>query len=231
MQKGCCILKNKKAIIILCIAIVCAIISGVGLYSFLVPQRATIYVYKGNYEAGTTLTSDMLTPMQVDARIVSNGANKSTDSYYITSSTINDVLKKGNKLKTNVVKGMPVIPQQLSVEGGNALEYVMKPESIAVTIPVNSNTGITNDLKAGSRVNIYTCHKANSGGQQTQLLFQNMKVLAVYKSDGQITSVTIEVNHSESLKLIYATTYEIVYLGLVNESGYQSSEGQLIFGQ
>ena len=91
----------------------CAIISGVGLYSFLVPQRATIYVYKGNYEAGTTLTSDMLTPMQVDARIVSNGANKSTDSYYITSSTINDVLKKGNKLKTNVAKGMPVITQTL----------------------------------------------------------------------------------------------------------------------
>lgn len=214
-------MRNKKIIIILAIALCCAIAGGVGLYSYLVPQKSTIYVFNGDYEAGTLFTSQMVTPMQVDSKIVVNGAGKNTDSYYITSANINEILKQGNTLKTNVSKGMAVIPQQLSVSGGNALEHAMKPDCIAVTIPVNSNSGITNGLKANSRVNVYTSQTGSNGIPQTTMLFQNMKVLAVYRNDGGICGVSLEVTQAQSLKLVYATTYESVYLGLVNENGYQ----------
>lgn len=214
-------MRNKKTILILIVAICCAIAGGIGLYTYLVPQKSTIYVFNGDYEAGTLFTSQMVTPMQVDSHIVTNGASKSTDSYYITSATINDVLKQGNTLKTKVSKGMAVIPQQLSVSGGNALEYAMKSDAIAITIPVNSNSGITNDLKANSRVNVYTSHQGSGGIPQTTLLFQNMKVLAVYRNDNGICGVSLEVTQAQSLKLVYSATYESIYLGLVNENGYQ----------
>ena len=225
-------MRNKKTIIILIVAICCSIIAGIGIYSYLLPQKTTIYVYKQDYEAGTLLTSEMLTSMQVDSQIIVNGASQATDSYYITSATINHVLKQGNTIKTNVSKGTSVIPQQLSVTGGNALEHAMKSDSIAVTVPVNATTGITNDLKAGSRVNVYTSQTSNNGLPETTLLFQNMKVLAIYKTnDGVLTGVSLEVDQSESLKLIYATTYETVYLGLVNENGYQVTDNGLTYAK
>lgn len=214
-------MRNKKTILILIVAICCAIAGGIGLYTYLVPQKSTIYVFNADYEAGTLFTSNMITPMQVDSKIITNGASKNTDSYYITSNEINDILKQGNTLKTRVSKGMSVIPQQLSVSGGNALEYAMKADAIAVTIPVNSNSGVTNDLKANSRVNVYTSQTGSNGIPQTTLLFQNMKVLAVYRNDSGICGVSLEVTQAQSLKLVYSATYESIYLGLVNENGYQ----------
>lgn len=102
------------------------------------------------------------------------------------------------------------------------MEMNMDPSKIAVTVPVTSVSGVTNDLKEGSRVNIYAL-SAEGGG--TTLLFQNMRVLAVQKDDtGALSSATIEVDADQSLKLIYASNYNGIYFGLVDSTGYEFTE-------
>lgn len=100
----------------------------------------------------------------------------------------------------------------------------MDPSKIAVSVPVTDVTGVTNDLREGSRVNVYAAGVDSVG---TSLLFQNMRILAVaHDSSGALTSATIEVDARESLELIYAATYSSVYLGLVDGSGYEYTEEQ-----
>ena len=82
---------------------------------------------------------------------------------------------------------------------------------------------VTNDLKEGSRVNIYATGVNENGG--TTLLFQNMRVLTVQKdANGGLSSATIEVDANQSLKLIYAANYSSIYFGLVDSSGYEFTE-------
>ena len=115
---------------------------------------------------------------------------------------------------------MPLTTSMLSVSGGSTVEMNMKSDAIAVTVPVNENTGITNDLKEGSHVNIY----ANLDSK-ISLIQQNKRILEVFKSDGIITGVSVEENINESMELIYAVTNGSIYLGLVDATGYQSTEG------
>ena len=42
--------KNKKIIMILLTALVIAVIGGIALYMYLVPQKTTVYVFNDNYQ-------------------------------------------------------------------------------------------------------------------------------------------------------------------------------------
>ena len=106
----------------------------------------------------------------------------------------------------------------LSVTGGNAIEMSMKSSAIAVTVNVDNISGVTDELGAESRVNVYVSYRASG----TTLLLENMRVLEVYKNnDGSLNSATLEVNNDQALKLIEAQNNGSLHLGLVNGSGYQ----------
>ena len=117
---------------------------------------------------------------------------------------------------------MPLSLAILSVAGGSNVEMSMDPSKIAVTVPVTNVTGVTNDLKNGTRVNVYATGGDTAG---TTLLFQNMRVLSVQKdNNGALFSATLEVTADESLKLIYAANYSTLHFGLVDSSGYEFTE-------
>lgn len=214
--------KNRKIVIILVMAILVAVITAFALYLYLTPQKTTVYVFRDNYEAGEALTEDMLTAIQADSSIVVAGKNTDTASRFVTGKDIQTVLNAGDSLRMDVAEGMPLTISMLSVNGGSSVEMNMDPSKIAVTVPVTSVSGVTNDLKEGSRVNIYAL-SAEGGG--TTLLFQNMRVLAVQKDDtGALSSATIEVDADQSLKLIYASNYNGIYFGLVDSTGYEFTE-------
>ena len=82
-------------------------------------------------------------------------------------------------------------------------------------------SGVTNDLKEGSRVNIYAMGVDTPG---TTLLFQNMRVINTQKDNGTLSSATIEVDVDQSLKLVYAANYSTIYLGLVDSTGYEATD-------
>lgn len=216
--------KNRKILFIFVAAALVAVMGGVGLYQYLLPQKTTIYVFRGAYKAGEVLTEDMLVPLQCDAHIVVAGKGEDTSSRFVTGKDIAAVLNTGDSLRMDVSEGMPLTLSLLSVNGGSPVEMHMDPSKIAVSVPVTDVTGVTNDLREGSRVNVYAAGVDSVG---TSLLFQNMRILAVaHDSSGALTSATIEVDARESLELIYAATYSSVYLGLVDGSGYEYTEEQ-----
>ena len=214
--------KNKKMLAILIVALITAAIAAVSIYFFLSPQKTTVYVFKDNYKAGEAVTEEMLTTIQCDSKIVTAGKSADTSSKFVTGKNIEEVLNTGDSLRMDVAAGMPLTLSLLSVNGGSNVEMNMDPAKIAVSVPADSITAITNELKEGSRVNIYTTGEDLT----TVLLFQNMRVLAVNRdSSGMINSLTLEVNAEESVKLINAVSYSSLYFGLIDSSGYEYVEG------
>jgi len=214
--------KNNKVILVFILALIFAAAAGICVYQFLSPQRTTIYTFKQNYAAGTPVTSDMFTPLQVDADIVIAGAKAPASQRFITVKEFATLLKTNDSLKVDVGEGTPLMMSLLSVTGGNAIEMMMQSTAVAVTVDVNPTTGITGDLTAGSSVNVYVTY--HSGG--TKLILEKMRILGVSKtgSGSSLNGVTIELTNGEALKLIDATKNGSVYLGLVNAGGYQPVE-------
>ena len=209
--------KNTKIIIAIGAALVFSVLTVLLIIQILTPQRATIYVFNDNYGAGSTLSSNMFTSIQVDSNIVSLGVKNNVNQRFVTQAEYADIIRSGDSLKIDVGKGMPLMQSMLSVAGGNAIEMLMKPSAIAVTISVNGVRGVTNDLSAGSRVNVYY-----TGTNGTQLLFENMRVLGVTKtSSGALAAASLEATHAEAALLINAAENGSLYLGLVNANGYQ----------
>lgn len=92
--------KGKKIMIVILLAVIFAAISGYALYVYLTPLKTTIYVYNGDYSAGTTITANMLTPISVDNNIVING--KQARTMIITSITTS------TKRKSREVLSLPI---------------------------------------------------------------------------------------------------------------------------
>ena len=212
--------KNKKIMIVLIVALLVAVTGGVALCMYLVPKKTTIYVFKQNVSAGTIVTSDMLMPIQADSDIYVAGAKTNASERYVTGKNVDTVLKAGDSLRMDVTEGMPLTLSLLTTTGGSTVEMAMNPEKVAVTIAVSDITGITSELKAGSKVNVYATGLFNEE-YKTVLVFEGMRILAVNKNDRTLTSVTLETSTEESLKLIYYATSYSIYLGLIDSSGYE----------
>lgn len=213
--------KNKKIVIALVLAVLFAAIAGFGVYQLLTPQRTTVYIFNGDYSAGTQVTSNMLSSVEVDSHVVNNGMRASTGDYIITSQTIQSAISSAGYLRSDVYAGNIFTSSMLSSTGGNRIERTMKKDAVAVTVGVNNVTGVTNNLSQSSRVNVYANYN-----DATTLLLQNVRVLSTARdNNGNILTITLEVSSNDSLKLIYAYNYGSIHLGLVDYNGYQAIEG------
>lgn len=208
--------KNKKIVIAVAIAILASVIAAIMVFSFLSPSRTTVYVFNGAYEAGTQISGGMLTPVQADSKIIVAGNSTSVGSHFITSENIKELVNQGDVLKFDVEKGDCLMASMLSSKSSNRIVLRMDPKSIAVTVPVNSTSGVSNSVKAESRVNVYVTY--NSGG--TYLLLENVRILSVSTSDGAVTGYTLEVNNKEAVKIIDAVNTGTIYCGLTSGDGY-----------
>jgi len=215
--------KNKKIIVVILVAVLCCVIATFGLYKILTPQRTTIYIFNDNYSAGTLVTENMLTAVEIDQTLVVNSNQLSANDYFVTAANYRAVLTSAGVLRNDVYSGNALMSSMLTTTGGNAIEMTMKSNAVAVTIGANYVTAITSELSSGSRVNVYVTYE-DSG---TTLLLQNIRILSVGREGGVINSVTLEVDISQSLQLIYAYTTGSVHLGLVDATGYQYSEHNL----
>lgn len=216
--------KNKKIVIVLFLALIVSIAGAFLLYTYLQPQKTTVYVFNNNYETGTIITANMLTPVQCDSNILVAGAKSDTSNQFVTGRNLESVLNTGDTLRMDVSGGMPLTTAMLSVNGGTSIEMSMDPTKIAVAIPVNNATGVSNGLREGSRVNVYSVTENNAS-----LILQNMRVLSI-KSGDEIQNVTIEVTAQESLRLIYYVANSTIYLGLVDNGGYDYVDDMSSYG-
>lgn len=214
--------KNRKIIAVILAAVLCCVIATFGLYKILTPQRTTIYVFNDSYSAGTLVTENMLTPVEIDQTLVINSNQLSAGDYFVTSANYRTVLTSAGVLRSDVYSGNALMSSMLTTTGGNSIEMAMKSNAVAVTIGVNYVTAVTSELSTGSRVNVYVTYD-----NSTTLLLENIRILSVGREGGVINSVTLEVDISQSLQLINAYTNGSVHLGLVDATGYQYSEHSL----
>lgn len=212
--------KNKIISIIGACAVIFSILACYLIYQYMSPARSTVYVFNSAYSAGKQVTSDMLNPVQVDSTIVISGKTTNIGNQFVTPEQYASIIQSGDSLRMDVSEGMPLTTSMLSISGGSTVEMNMKSDAIAVTVPVDSFSGITNDLKAGAKVNVYS-----STDSKTTLIQQNKRILEVFYDGSNISGVSIEQDIDESMELIYAATYGQIYLGLVDGTGYQSREG------
>lgn len=211
--------KNRKILIVLVVAILFAALAGFGVYRILTPQRTTVYVFNNDYTAGTQVTSDMLTPVEVDSKIVIASDSQSTGDIVITDKDYDSVLVSAGVLRNDVKAGNIFTSSMLSTTGGNQIEMVMKKDAVAITIGVTNVTGVTSGLQYGSHVNVYANYE-----NETVLLLQNIKVLSVTYENSNVSTVTLEVDNRQSMELVHAYTFGSVHLGLVDFTGYQKAD-------
>lgn len=212
-------LKDKKSyqiIIVVAIAVIAAITACILIYSFLSPARTTVYMFNNAYEAGTKISGNMLTPMQVDSNMIVAGNKTDTSTHFVTSDNFKNVVSENDVLKIDVDKGDCFMTSMLSSQSTNRIALRMDPKSVAVTIPVSSTTGVSNSIKAESRVNVYVTY--NSGG--TYLILENVRILSVTTKDGSVTGYTLELDNQNAVKVIDAINTGSIYCGLTNGDGY-----------
>ena len=165
----------------------------------------------------------MLTPIRCDSKIVTAGKTADVKSRFITGSELTEVLNSGDHLRMDVAEGMPLTRSELFVNGGSDIEKNIHAGMIAVTIPLDSVTGAADGIREGLHINIYATGYDDSVG--TTLLFQNMSVIAVERSEkGTLTSATIEVDAEQSLKLINAQNNSTLNLAVVDSTDYQYTD-------
>lgn len=211
-------MKNKKIISVIVIAVILCIVAGSGTYMVLSPQRETIYIFRQDCTAGTQITTDILSPVEVDATIVEMGQAENISSSFVTAEEYTKILQDAGTLRYDVAQGTALMKSMLTTYGGSKVEMEMKPSSIAVTVPSDYLSAVTNELGGGSYVNVYASY---DDGAKTLLILQNIRVLTAPRVDGVLAGVTLEVTHEQSLKLIHAMSYAKITFGLVNGQGYQ----------
>lgn len=211
--------RDKKLMRAIIVSIILAAGLGVGIFFALNSQTATYYEFNNTYTAGTQVKSEMLTPVQVDKRIVIGGQKSKLNSRYITESEIGEILKSGDALRQDVGAGFPLTESVLVTRGGNQIEQSMTQNSIAVTVNVDNVTGVTNDLRANSKVNVFMRVAGKSN------VLQNMRVLSVNsnKNNGLI-SATLECNYEQAKLITQAADEGYIQFGLLGSTYQEVAE-------
>lgn len=212
--------KNKIITTLFACAVGFSLLGAYLVWQFLSPQRGTMYVFNGDYSTGEQIKAEMLVPVQADATVFAGGKKTSASAWFVTPAEYDEVIHSGQSLREDVTEGLPLMRKMLSVSGGTTIEMNMRSDATVVTVPVDRYSGVTNDLKAGARVNV----SVTMGGA-TILIQQNKRVLEVFRDEGKIVGVALEQDVPESLELIYALNNGKIYFSLVDATGYQSVEG------
>lgn len=199
------------------IAIVAAILAGLGIYRLLQEiskpaetPKTEVVVAVADIPENTTITSDMVALKALPTEGLMDSVLTSVD----------DVV--GKVASSDILNGEPVLSGRLVEVGEEAndtgtLAYVIDPGMRAYTLAVDSETGLMNLLKPGNRVDVILLYSYNTGtGDQTQaeaaahILLQNISILAVDNAMGKAGSteaygtVTLAVTPAQAVILTYS---------------------------
>jgi len=219
---------NKTAKITLLIIGVIAIVVAFGMHSFLTAARTTIFLFAGNYPAGTEITQDILIADEIETRIITQQLEMrgEGDPRFITEYNLDRVL--GSYLRTDAVIGTLLLSSHASDVTGSPVEIGLTPNNVAIAIPVD-NIEITNpSMIKGARVNIYAGFEAGDSRVFTVPFAQYVRVLDVLYAQlldenigtPVVSGVVVELAPQQSLELAHYIENGTVRLGVVRPGGY-----------
>lgn len=181
------------------IATVMALVTGLAVYFFICGLQKSVskaqaptmsvVVAKTNIGINTVLTEDMLTVKVLPSDSITPG----------TASDVNSLV--GKIVKYPITAGEQIVVSRLETPGsseGNDLSYQLKENERAVTISVDSVTGIAGFIRAGDRVDIMITETVR-GVVKTYYLLQNVRVLKI--SDKAANAAGAEINTYSTVTL------------------------------
>ena len=206
------------------IALVAALVLGFCVYKYMgelnkptEEPRVNVVVCAVDIPENTTITADMVRTVAVLEESVL--ANAVTD--------VNSVV--GMVMNSDMYAGEQVLSSRLVRLGAtdaasNSLAYVIEPGMRAVTVAVNTTSGLENHIRPGNSVDVvmyYTTEGVNGGEGESvaNYLMQNITVLAVGNTlnkgsaapEGYGT-VTLMVTPEQALDLSFVEQYHALRL-------------------
>lgn len=210
---------RRKGWILSIASVVLSIIAGTAFFIYLAQLEAeigvkqTVVVAVSPIPARSLITSDMLTTVEIPLKYLS-------PSYILSPA---DLLDGNTTTLINIAPGEYV--QQNMVSHNSGLE----PGKRAVSIAVDSVTSVGNSVRQGNYVDIVISYVDQDGHNKTEVMLQNVKVLAVdnllpaqggtggqtylpagYEGELKLAPTriaTFELSLDDALKLTHAANY------------------------
>lgn len=216
-------MKSGQRILLILIVVFGGVIAYFS-YSFLKSSKTEIYLFAQDYEAGTTITKEMLTTLTVDATLVDEVMTSSNEAKFVTTNDLSTVLQEGDTLVCDVYAGTPFMTTETTTLGGSVVERRLQDYKTALTLPVNNISGVSPQITAGAKINIYSSYSTENY-QVQELLLQNVKILDVQatgddESGYELSAITIQVDPDQALRLLYAINFQKIDISLLKSGKY-----------
>ncbi len=191
-------------------------------------ELTTIVVANKALGFGDQLTKDLVRVVEWPAKSMPAGAFRSLD----------DLLADGERrvVLKDIEANEPVYASRVSGFGGRAsLSALIGEKMRAATIRVNDVSGIAGFVLPGDRVDVHLTHDITKDELVTDLLIENVRVLAVDQlandeadSPTVAKAVTLEVSGEQSQKLSLAANVGSLGLSLRNQTDAISGVGRTV---
>ena len=181
------------------------------------PEGPRVLVAQRSLPVGTIITQDAIGFQAWPTELVQ-------DAYFIDGeSDVSRLL--GTVVRFPITAGEPVTQGGLVAPGDRGfLAAALGPGMRAITVPVNTNTGVAGFVFPGDRVDLMMTHDAN-GLKATETILRNLRVLATDQSTAQgvaegqtvarpSATVTLEVTPKIAEKISVAQTVGTLSLSL-----------------
>ena len=206
---------RTSSIVTLAVALVMGVIAAVLARSWILSQQrasagdvtGTIVVAAAPLTFGTTVTDDKVTEIPWAAKALPEGA----------FATKQQMLKDGRRVAlTPIERGEPILRVKITAPGQRGSLSTLLDEGMrAVTVRVDDVRGVAGFILPGDRVDVVLIRtEAVAAGQSySELILQNVKVLAVDQLAGQqpdkatmlAKAVTLESTADQAQKVLLAT--------------------------
>ena len=191
-------------------------------------ELTTIVVANKKLAFGDELTKDLVRVIDWPVKSMPPGAFKSVD----------DLLVNGERrvVLKDIEANEPVYDTRVSGFGGRAsLSALIGEKMRAATVRVNDVSGIAGFVLPGDRVDVHLTHDIEKDELVTDLLIENVRVLAVDQITNDETetptvakAVTLEVSGEQSQKLSLAANVGSLSLSLRNQTDAVSGVGRTV---
>ena len=165
-------------------------------------------VAKATLAVGTRITEDQLTTIPWVAGAEPQGAVGDPKALV------------GRLAITKIEKNHPVAQTDVAAEGSGLLPQLIPEGMRAISVKIDTVTGVSGFVTPGSRVDVLVASGSRSGEVRSKLFLQNVKVLALGKSTVQgdestsAPTVTLLVTPEQAEQMTLASRFEPVQLAL-----------------
>lgn len=211
---------GKGVFIILLLMVIIGVMVGFGLYTYLEQQRTVIYVFSGDYPAGTPVSGTSYTTLEIDT--AAYGAMTGTGTSYCTAEELRTLSSAGDRLAVDVVAGLPATTNLFMMTGGGTgVESKLKDGKAACEILASRVYGLTgSEVRPDSRVNIVAFSDIEDV-ERSELIYQDMLVLDVIRDEaGETTAIYVECDPSDLVTLQHALVADTVSLSVLKPGTY-----------